>query len=334
MRHPPSAGRPDVGREGGGELGPGTLLLGREVTHELPHGEQSVGRGAVGDHLLREPAQRGPLHLRVLEPAEHVLQALEVLDRRADPGVVEHRRDHLQRVAQLLAPLAQHVQVLRWRGVGDRRATVHDPPVRPRDAGHGQGARRPRGAVRGARRVGQRGQLPRPAVEQPPQPGPAQRPHQGAAFGGPPAREVRLERFEVGGRGGHQPAGHLGHPELVHVQVADRGGEVAEPLELRLPHLPDVRRERRPAEFDQRTGPPDRHPEIMEELGVNVGDRAREVVAHLLEELGQLGGEQRTRRRLGVGHRGPHAPGRRPARPAAGSSRVMTSRHARSASFW
>jgi hypothetical protein len=58
---------------------------------------------------------------------------------------------------------------------------------------------------------------------------------------------VRLERLEVDGRGGYQPAGHLGQAELVHVEVAGRGGEVAEPLELRLPRLPDVRRERRPA---------------------------------------------------------------------------------------
>ena len=133
---------------------------------------------------------------------------------------------------------------------------------------------------------------------------------EGATIGGPPAREVRLERLEVGGRGGHQPAGHLGQAELVHVEVADRGGEVAEPLELRLPRLPDVRRERRPAELEQRAGPPDRYPDVVEELGVNVADRAREVVAHLLEEFGQLGGEQRTRRRLGVGHRGARGPGR------------------------
>ena len=182
--------------------------------------------------------------------------------------------------------------------------------MRPRDVGPGQGACRPRGAVRGARRVGQRGQLRRPVVEQPPQPGPAQRAQQGATIGGPPAREVRLERLEVGGRGGHQPAGHLGQAELVHVEVADRGGEVAEPLELRLPRLPEVRRERRPAELEQRAGPPDRDADVVEELGVDVGDRAREAVAHLLEEVGQLGGEQRTRRRLGVGHRGARRPGR------------------------
>jgi hypothetical protein len=83
------------------------------VTHELSHGEQRLGRGAIRDHLLREPAQRCPLHLRVLEPAEHILKALQVLDRLAHLGVVEHRREYLQRVAQLLAPLAQDVQVFR-----------------------------------------------------------------------------------------------------------------------------------------------------------------------------------------------------------------------------
>ena len=57
-------------------------------------------------------------------------------------------------------------------------------------------------------------------------------------------------------------------------EVTDRGGEIAEPLELRLPHLPDVRRKRRPAELEQRAGPPDRDLDVVEELGVNVDDRA------------------------------------------------------------
>jgi hypothetical protein len=57
---------------------------------------------------------------------------------------------------------------------------------------------------------GQRGQLTRPVLEQPPQSGTAQRPHEDDPKGDPPAREIHPERLEIGGRGGHQPAGHLG----------------------------------------------------------------------------------------------------------------------------
>ena len=95
----------------------------------------------------------------------------------------------------------------------------------------------------------------------------------------------------------------------------------------------DVRRERGPAELEQRAGPPDRYPDVVEELGVDVADRAREVVTHLLEEVGQLRGEQRARRRLGSATQGLAARGTTGS-PVTGSSRVVTSRHARSASFW
>ena len=41
-----------------------------------------------------------------------------------------------------------------------------------------------------------------------------------------------------------------------HVEIADRGGEVTEPLELRLPRLPDVRRERGPTPAARRRPAP------------------------------------------------------------------------------
>jgi hypothetical protein len=166
----------------------------------------------------------------------------------------------------------------------------------PRNVGSRQGTCGPGGAVCGSRGVGQRGQLDRPIVEQPPQPGPAQRPQEGATLDGSPPREVCLEWLQVGGRSGQQPAGHLGQAELVHVQIADRGGEIAEPLEPRLPRLSQVRRERRPAELEQGSGTPDRDADVVEELGVDVADRAGEVDADLLQEVGQLGGQQETRR--------------------------------------
>ena len=113
-----------------------------------------LGRGAVRDHLPREPMQRHPLHLRVLEPPEHVLKALEVLNRLTHLRVVEHRREHLQRVAQLLDPSAARAALpaansrrsrchrgrpagapaRRWPGPGRRPTTRRRPrsaPSRP-----------------------------------------------------------------------------------------------------------------------------------------------------------------------------------------------------------
>ena len=58
----------------------GPVLLGVEVADQLTHREHRLGGGAVGHHLLGEAAQGVPLHLGVLEPAEHVLQVLEVGD--------------------------------------------------------------------------------------------------------------------------------------------------------------------------------------------------------------------------------------------------------------
>ena len=55
------------------------------------------------------------LNLPILELAEAVLQALQVLDRALVRLRLEQRREELQQVAQLLAALAQVVQPLGGR---------------------------------------------------------------------------------------------------------------------------------------------------------------------------------------------------------------------------
>ena len=72
----------------------------------------SVGadrRPPLDDERLAEAAQRALLHLAVLELAEHVLHALELLDQRGDLVGREQAAEALEGVAQLLGVLAQVV---------------------------------------------------------------------------------------------------------------------------------------------------------------------------------------------------------------------------------
>ena len=99
-----------------GELRARERLLLDEAVDEHAHRHQRRGLG----HLRRERAQRVGLDLAVLEAAELILQALERLDERlADLGRIE-AGEELEQVAQLLADLAQLVQVLGGRVVVDR----------------------------------------------------------------------------------------------------------------------------------------------------------------------------------------------------------------------
>jgi hypothetical protein len=100
----------------------------------------------------------------------HTVPSTSTVPRRASPVLVgPHRRgrrraparEHLQRVAQLL-PRFRSI----CRSSGGEESEIELPPrttpVRPRDGGGpGQRSGRPHGAIRCARRVGQRGQLPR-----------------------------------------------------------------------------------------------------------------------------------------------------------------------------
>ena len=76
------AGRAGEITEPPGELVPGLELAQPELAGQLTHGQQrGDGRVPVRDHLAGELAQLLLLNLPVLELAQAVLQALQVLDR-------------------------------------------------------------------------------------------------------------------------------------------------------------------------------------------------------------------------------------------------------------
>ena len=91
----------------------GPPLVGVQVGDELAHRQQGLGGRVCRPHLLGETVERLSLHVGVLEPAEHVLKILEIGDRALSGRVVADRREQLERVAQLLAPLPEGMQRLR-----------------------------------------------------------------------------------------------------------------------------------------------------------------------------------------------------------------------------
>jgi hypothetical protein len=106
------------------------------------------------------------------------------------------------------------------------------------------------------------------------------------------APHVDREGSEVGRCRSDEPPGHLGQLELVDVQVPDGCGQIAEPLEGRLPVTPKLWWQDGPSELEGRPGPPDCHPEVVQELGVHVVQHTLDVVVDRREELAQLADEQ------------------------------------------
>lgn len=142
---------------------------------------------------------------------------------------------------------------------------------------------------------------PLPLADQPGEPLGPQPAHEHPAFGCPAPVQVGGEGFQVRAGGCHQPAGHLRQSQLVDVEVPHRGGQVAEPLEGRLPPVAEDPGQRRPAQLQRRPRPADRHAEVVQELRVHVAEQAREVVQHRGEELPQRLREQQPGRRRGAG---------------------------------
>ena len=207
---PPDAGRAGELREAGVELlaarGPARAS---RWPISSPIASTASAEVAVGHHLRGEPAQGQPLHLGVLEPPSTSCRPL-----RSPHGALPARRsstggEHLERVPELLAPLAQRVQVV-GRGVrGDCRPTTR-PPAGRRSRSLGRRARRrvmPGRAVVGRRlaELGQRRQR-HPARTEPLEPGGSQATDQRAPLGRPAAAQVDRERRQVRGVGGDQPA--------------------------------------------------------------------------------------------------------------------------------
>jgi len=113
-------------------------LLAGEPGGQLAHRQQCGGRHSPAfEHPLSERAQAVALHLAVLERSEHVLQSLEVLDGTPVSLCIAHGSEHLEQVAQLLAALAQRVDVLGRRLGRDRACPPNDPCGSSGTAGDG-----------------------------------------------------------------------------------------------------------------------------------------------------------------------------------------------------
>jgi hypothetical protein len=65
--------------------------------------------------------------------------------------------------------------------------------------------------------------------------------------------------------------------EQIHVEVADRGGQVAEPLELRGEPIGELRRERVAGQFQRRAGAAYRDPQVVQELGIQIAQNPVEI---------------------------------------------------------
>jgi hypothetical protein len=157
--------------------------------------------------------------------------------------------------------------------VVDRRPVAHHPavdapdPVRrddlDRDIGVGRVRGRGRQLAPGRQRRGEAG-----AAQAAPEPRELAR---------APALQQRAQRLELGGPVGRERRDELVPAEQVDVEVADRAGERLHPLEL-VAHMRALLFLVHGVELAQhRAGAPHRHTEVVEELRVEVGDRAGHV---------------------------------------------------------
>jgi len=125
----------------------------------------------------------------------------------------------LQQVAQLLAPLAEVVQLLGCGVSPDRAAALGDSTMGTAQtigsqlAGAGQFAR--------VGRLGLQAERP-PMIEGSAEPGRSKGAHQEAELGTSSRQQVVTKGIEVGGRGRLEPVRHVGQAEYVDVKVAGR----------------------------------------------------------------------------------------------------------------
>ena len=214
------------------------------------------------------------------------------------------RREELQRVPQFLAPLAQVVQGLGGRVRGDRRAAPGDlgeghpgalggeraggpPAARLRLPGTDRGCFSAPGlpsltAVSLARQ-------PRVSVGEPRR---AQARARSAELLAPPLLQVGAERLKVVRLRRAEAARRLLEVEQVHVQVPGRRRQVADPLELggeerELARSARPRPGARHRRASARCGSAARDPQVVQELGVDVGQHAGDVRLDRVEQAEQ-----------------------------------------------
>ena len=106
------------------------------------------------------------------------------------------------------------------------------------------------------------------------------------------------ERLEVLGGGGQEVFGHRGEAEEVDVEVAGRGGQVAEPLELGAVLFREAGGQDVAEQLDRGPGAAHGDPQVVQELGVDVADHAVDVLLQGVQQAQQQDGD-----RDGRGHR-------------------------------
>ena len=154
-----------------------------------------------------------------------VLQALERLDERLDDVGGVQAREELEQVAQLLADLAQLVQVLGGAVVVDRAAHLDHLPVDARDPVRGE-------VVDGLPESGASRRTPPSRRARPASGAAPQRPAGGGQRAGAALLEHAAQRVEVGAHGLRQRGPQAVEVEQVDVEVAQVAGRPLQALEL------------------------------------------------------------------------------------------------------
>ncbi len=96
-----------------------------------------------------------------------------------------------------------------------------------------------------------------------------------------------MEGLELGRPGRHQGVGHLVVVQQVDVEIPGRRGQVTEPLELGAEPGRHAGGQGVPGELERGPGPPDRDPQVVQELGVDVPDGAGHVGLQGVQQLQQ-----------------------------------------------
>ena len=274
----------------------GLALLGVEPVHEDAQGQQGSRPAGGLRQLAGEAPQVGGLHLTVLVDAEHVLQLLQRPHHGLDDAPRPQPAEQLQQVAQLLAPLAQLVQVPGRAGGVDRGTHRQHPPVDLADPAAGDVDD---GSL-GVRALAGRSQVTDQecpvGVPRLPVGGASQLPPEG-----PDRRGAVPDQQRPHGRQGRVAFDRDGRDQVVPVQQLDvevTGGardrlNPAEGVSLRGQRFG---REGALELPQHRAAAPHRHAQVVEELGVDVGERPRQVG---FDHPGQVA-ENRHRRPVGA----------------------------------
>ena len=153
-------------------------------------------------------------------------------------------------------------------------------------------AQPPGGQVRGALATSwhrEPGERAAPFAGQPREAGGSQPAAQRALLDDPAPGQVLVERLEFGWRGGHQGSGHLTVVQQVDVEIPGGRGQVAQPLELRTEPGRQAGGQHVPGDLERGPGPPDRNPQVVQVLGVDVTDGAGHVGLKGVQQLQQDG---------------------------------------------